>query len=44
MHSRGESCLLCGCEKLFFEPPVYYCNGKSVSKANAGMEEVLSEN
>lgn len=24
---KGDSCLLCGCEKLLFEPPVFYCNG-----------------
>lgn len=24
---NGDSCLLCGCEKLLFEPPVFYCNG-----------------
>jgi hypothetical protein len=24
---NGDSCLLCGCEKLQFEPPVFYCNG-----------------
>eukprot|EP00934_Nitzschia_sp_Nitz4_P007641 Nitzschia sp. Nitz4//scaffold168_size48592//5476//10477//NITZ4_007045-RA/size48592-snap-gene-0.3-mRNA-1//-1//CDS//3329538306//7631//frame0 len=24
---NGEACLLCGCEKLLFEPPVFYCNG-----------------
>jgi hypothetical protein len=24
---NGEACLLCGCEKLNFEPPVFYCNG-----------------
>jgi E1A/CREB-binding protein len=24
---KGEACLLCGCEKLLFEPPVFYCNG-----------------
>jgi E1A/CREB-binding protein len=24
---NGEACLLCGCEKLIFEPPVFYCNG-----------------
>jgi len=24
---KGEACLLCGCEKLQFEPPVFYCNG-----------------
>lgn len=24
---NGEACLLCGCEKLQFEPPVFYCNG-----------------
>ena len=23
----GEACLLCGCEKLLFEPPAFYCNG-----------------
>lgn len=26
---NGEACLLCGCEKLIFEPPVFYCNGLS---------------
>jgi len=26
---KGDSCLLCGCEKLLFEPPVFYCNGLS---------------
>lgn len=26
---NGEACLLCGCEKLLFEPPVFYCNGLS---------------
>jgi hypothetical protein len=25
--SKGDSCVLCGCEKLWFEPPAYYCNG-----------------
>jgi len=24
---NGEACCLCGCEKLLFEPPVFYCNG-----------------
>ena len=24
---NGEACSLCGCEKLQFEPPVFYCNG-----------------
>lgn len=24
---NGDSCVLCGCEKLQFEPPVFYCNG-----------------
>ena len=24
---NGEACFLCGCEKLLFEPPVFYCNG-----------------
>jgi len=24
---KGEACSLCGCEKLLFEPPVFYCNG-----------------
>eukprot|EP00536_Pseudo-nitzschia_multiseries_P016034 jgi/Psemu1/247266/estExt_Genewise1.C_10040019 len=24
---NGEACSLCGCEKLLFEPPVFYCNG-----------------
>ncbi|KAL3923774.1 MAG: hypothetical protein SGILL_001456, partial [Bacillariaceae sp.] len=24
---NGEACLLCGCEKLLFEPPIFYCNG-----------------
>jgi E1A/CREB-binding protein len=24
---NGDSCSLCGCEKLLFEPPVFYCNG-----------------
>jgi E1A/CREB-binding protein len=24
---NGEACLLCGCEKLLFEPPTFYCNG-----------------
>jgi len=23
----GDACALCGCEKLLFEPPVFYCNG-----------------
>ena len=23
----GDACSLCGCEKLLFEPPVFYCNG-----------------
>jgi Bromodomain/TAZ zinc finger len=22
-----RACMLCGCEKLLFEPPVYFCNG-----------------
>jgi len=26
---NGEACLLCGCEKLIFEPPVFYCNGSN---------------
>lgn len=26
---KGEACALCGCEKLLFEPPVFYCNGSS---------------
>eukprot|EP00980_Cylindrotheca_fusiformis_P006205 scaffold1327_cov124-Cylindrotheca_fusiformis.AAC.9 len=26
---NGEACLLCGCEKLLFEPPVFYCNGQN---------------
>ena len=26
---NGEACSLCGCEKLLFEPPVFYCNGLS---------------
>ena len=26
---NGEACLLCGCEKLQFEPPVFYCNGQN---------------
>mmetsp|Transcript_30906 Transcript_30906/g.95651 ORF Transcript_30906/g.95651 Transcript_30906/m.95651 type:complete len:668 (-) Transcript_30906:1163-3166(-) len=25
--SNGDVCILCGCEKLLFEPTVYYCNG-----------------
>jgi len=25
--SNGDVCVLCGCEKLMFEPTVYYCNG-----------------
>jgi len=25
--SSGDVCILCGCEKLLFEPTVYYCNG-----------------
>lgn len=24
---NGEACSLCGCEKLLFEPAVFYCNG-----------------
>lgn len=24
---NGEACSLCGCEKLLFEPPIFYCNG-----------------
>lgn len=28
---NGEACLLCGCEKLQFEPPVFYCNGLNCS-------------
>jgi E1A/CREB-binding protein len=24
---NGEACVLCGCEKLLFEPPAFYCNG-----------------
>ena len=24
---NGDVCILCGCEKLLFEPTVYYCNG-----------------
>lgn len=24
---NGDACQLCGCEKLLFEPPVFYCNG-----------------
>ena len=26
---NGDACSLCGCEKLLFEPPVFYCNGTS---------------
>jgi hypothetical protein len=26
---NGDACQLCGCEKLLFEPPVFYCNGLS---------------
>ena len=26
---NGDACSLCGCEKLLFEPPVFYCNGMS---------------
>ncbi|KAL9183138.1 hypothetical protein ACHAXT_004925 [Thalassiosira profunda] len=26
---KGDACSLCGCEKLLFEPPVFYCNGKN---------------
>ncbi|KAL3805325.1 hypothetical protein HJC23_009032 [Cyclotella cryptica] len=26
---NGDACSLCGCEKLLFEPPVFYCNGLS---------------
>uniref|UniRef100_A0A6S8EDF0 histone acetyltransferase n=1 Tax=Aureoumbra lagunensis TaxID=44058 RepID=A0A6S8EDF0_9STRA len=25
--SSGDVCILCGCEKLLFEPTSYYCNG-----------------
>ena len=28
---NGEACSLCGCEKLLFEPPVFYCNGMNCS-------------
>lgn len=24
---NDKACVLCGCEKLLFEPPVYFCNG-----------------
>jgi len=24
---NSDACALCGCEKLLFEPPVFYCNG-----------------
>ena len=24
---NGDACSLCGCEKLLFEPPIFYCNG-----------------
>lgn len=24
---QGDACGLCGCEKLLFEPPIFYCNG-----------------
>ncbi len=24
---NGDACQLCGCEKLLFEPPIFYCNG-----------------
>lgn len=24
---NGDACALCGCEKLLFEPPIFYCNG-----------------
>merc|ERR1719401_230320 len=24
-----RACSLCGCEKLFFEPPVFFCNGRN---------------
>jgi len=26
---NGDACSLCGCEKLLFEPQVFYCNGPS---------------
>eukprot|EP00587_Corethron_hystrix_P001372 CAMPEP_0113305838 /NCGR_PEP_ID=MMETSP0010_2-20120614/5322_1 /TAXON_ID=216773 ORGANISM="Corethron hystrix, Strain 308" /NCGR_SAMPLE_ID=MMETSP0010_2 /ASSEMBLY_ACC=CAM_ASM_000155 /LENGTH=1600 /DNA_ID=CAMNT_0000160371 /DNA_START=446 /DNA_END=5248 /DNA_ORIENTATION=- /assembly_acc=CAM_ASM_000155 len=26
---KGDACALCGCEKLLFEPQVFYCNGAS---------------
>jgi len=25
--SNDRACTLCGCEKLLFEPPIYFCNG-----------------
>lgn len=31
--AKGESCVLCGCEKLQFEPPLYYCNGTGCNSA-----------
>lgn len=31
--AKGESCVLCGCEKLHFEPPLYYCNGTGCNSA-----------
>lgn len=33
---NGEACLLCGCEKLLFEPPVFYCNGLSCPSKRIG--------
>eukprot|EP00952_Eustigmatos_sp_NYUAD-ZCMA_P008525 35504-Eustigmatos_ZCMA.PRE.1 len=31
--AKGESCLLCGCEKLYYEPPIYYCNGSGCNNS-----------
>jgi len=30
---KGDACSLCGCEKLLFEPPIYYCNGVNCSSS-----------
>eukprot|EP01036_Dinobryon_divergens_P022197 gene22197-30437_t len=36
MRRNPEACLICGEEKLKFEPPVYYCNGPCSQKIKRG--------
>eukprot|EP00977_Amphora_coffeiformis_P009075 scaffold2062_cov166-Amphora_coffeaeformis.AAC.3 len=38
---NGEACLLCGCEKLLFEPPVFYCNGLNCPSKRIGRNRYL---